>query len=103
VKGVCVHRIQAVIARGRATAIDKAKSNQVYFVQWEAGEEVGSAWVQTKVQFDQVVAILRTKPGVRAKAETHLIPRDKGGLVGFLNLHSQGRAKPTAVIEIRND
>lgn len=98
-----MHRVKAIIARGVSAEIDKAKSNQVYHVQWTAGEENGSAWIQTKAQLDQIVSILRSKPGMKAKAETFLIPRDKGGLVGFLNSHAAGQTKPTSTLVISND
>ena len=101
--GIIVHRLRALIARSEQTAFEKSKSNQVYLVQWQTGEEAGSAWVQTKAQLDTIVSILRSKPGMSATAETYLIPRDKGGLVGFLNLHAKGKAKPTAVLRIANE
>ena len=98
-----VHRISAIVARGVSAEIDKAKSNQVYRVQWIVGEESGSAWVQTKSQLDQIIHILRMKSGVQARVETFLIPRDKAGLVGFLNAYQDGQCRPTAVLVIAND
>lgn len=62
---------------------------------------MGSAWVATKAQRDQVIAILRSKAGVKARIETHLIPRDKSGLVSFLN--SRGSSRPISTVEINND
>lgn len=80
--------------------IDKSKSNQVYKVEWSSAEDGGSAWIHTKAQLDQVVALIQTKPGMNATIETHLVPRDKGGLVGWLNMSSDGRAPPTCTIRI---
>jgi hypothetical protein len=92
-----VDRVKALVGQLAAGEVDKRKSNVVYALEWRNIEgEQGSAWVQSKAQLDRVVNILRSKDGMDVKIETHLIPREKSGLVAFLNQQQLRLAAPTA-------